>query len=426
MKQAPLIKLIILICLLISFPTLAAPVGEPAGEIWIDGPEDKQPAINPGHPDAAVDHLGRSIFVWDGNPAINGGNDIYLRIFDSGSNPLGDPVRINTLLQYNQDHPRIAVSSDGSFLVIWQSNEPFEDGANERRAVRSQAFDANAQPVGTEQLLNTLSTNGTTSIRADVAALRDGGYVVAWQSGNTYGDDANTSIQARRVDALGEPVAEQFQVNSITGNDQRGGAVTELADGGFLVVWRIPNLRGRRFAADGTPVGEGFQINTLNLDDEFEPDAVLHEDGRVLVVWKDDDEPLNNWEIRGRPYSQSLVAQGADFRINTLVSGAQENPRVAAYEQGGFFVVWDSAVSAGDDNDPTSVEGRIVTGRDQFAGPQFQLNEWIEGNQIFPGIGGKNGRIAVAWDSPSGPDSPGSAILGQFWYICGIFCDGFE
>ena len=196
MKQTLFIKVSILFSLLFSYSTLAAPVGEPAGEIWVDGPEDKQPAINPAHPDAAVDHLGRSIFVWDGNPAINGGNDIYLRIFDSGRNPLGDPVRVNTLLENNQDYPRVAVSSDGSFLVIWQSNEPFEDGAADRRAVRSQAFDANAQPVGTEQLLNTLSTNGTTPIRADVAALRDGGYVVAWQSGNTYGDDANTSIQA--------------------------------------------------------------------------------------------------------------------------------------------------------------------------------------------------------------------------------------
>jgi hypothetical protein len=280
--------------------------------------------------------------------------------------------------------------------------------------------------VGTEQLLSTLATNGTTPIGADVAALRDGGYVVAWHSGNTFGDDANTSIQARRIGANGEPLAEQFQVNSITGNAQRSGAVTELADGGFLVVWMIPELRGRQFGADGTPVGEGFQINTLTVGGEFEPDAVMHEDGRVLVVWQDDEEAGDNWEVRGRLFSPSLVAQGADFRINTLISGAQEIPRAAAYEQGGFFVVWESGVSAGDDNDPTSIEGRIVTGRDQFAGPQFQVNEWTPEDQRFPGIGGKNGRIAVAWDSQSGPETPDSAILGQFWYICGIFCDSFE
>ena len=106
MKQAPLIKLIILICLLISFPTLAAPVGEHAGEIWIDGPDDLKPGMNPAHPDAAVDHLGRSIFVWDGNPAVNGGNDIFLRIFPAGGGPPQGPVLVNTLLQYNQTYPR--------------------------------------------------------------------------------------------------------------------------------------------------------------------------------------------------------------------------------------------------------------------------------------------------------------------------------
>ena len=71
MKQALIIAMATLIGLLISFPTLAAPFGEHAGEIWIDGPDDVKPGINPAHPDAAVDHLGRSIFVWDGNPAIN-------------------------------------------------------------------------------------------------------------------------------------------------------------------------------------------------------------------------------------------------------------------------------------------------------------------------------------------------------------------
>ena len=210
------------------------------------------------------------------------------------------------------------------------------------------------------------------------------GYVVAWHSSNTFQEDTNLSIQARRVGADGAPLAEQFQVNTIIGNSQWDPAVTGLADGGFLVVWTIPEVQGRRYGADGAADGESFQINTLTQGGEFEPEAVLHEDGRILVIWKDDEEPENSWEIRGRLYSQELVAQGSDFRINTLLAGGQQHARAAAYGTGGFFVVWDSNVSTTGDIAPNSIGGRIVTGRDQFAGPQFLVNDWTQDSQQFP------------------------------------------
>ena len=83
MKQIFFTLLIAFTCLLISIPVLAAPVGESAGEIWVDGPADKQPGSDPNHPDAVIDHSGRSIFVWS---AFSGAtrNDVFLRRFDAG------------------------------------------------------------------------------------------------------------------------------------------------------------------------------------------------------------------------------------------------------------------------------------------------------------------------------------------------------
>jgi len=426
MNKSPLLILTLLNCLLFSAQASSSPVGENAGEISVDRLETTPPTLNPAHPDAAVDKSGRSIFVWDGNPAVNGGKDIFLRIYDVGGSPEGDAVVVNTYLTDSQHYPRVAVSGDGSFLVIWQSEEVPEGSANERKVVRSQAFDANANPVESELLVSELPPRGTTEIHADVAALRDGGYIVVWQSAETHGDDTNTSIQARRIGADGLPLAGQFQVNTITGNAQTHSSVTELADGGFLVVWEEPQVQGQRFDVEGVFDGNQFQINTLTVGNESETDAVMHDDGRVLVIWKDDEEAGDSWEIRGRLFTPNLAAQGVDFRINTLITGGQLNPKAAAYAQGGFFVVWESGVSAGDDNAPNSIEGRIVTGYNQFAGSQFLVNSWTEDSQQFPGIGGKNGRIAVAWDSQSNPENADSAIRGQFWYICGIFCDSFE
>jgi hypothetical protein len=241
---------------------------------------------------------------------------------------------------------------------------------------------------------------------------------VVWRSSQTPDAGNNgTTIQARRVGANGLPLAGQFQINSLVSTQSESWpAVTTLADGGFFVVWTVPQVHGRRFTADATPVGDDFQINTFTTGTESKTDVATNGDGRVFVVWQDGEESGENDEIRGRMFSSNLIAQGSDFRINTLITGVQEDPEVAEYGQGGFFVVWGSGTSAGNDIEPRSIEGRIVTGGNQFAGPQFLVNEWTDSSQHHPGIGGKNGRIAVAWHSQrgnSGTSAASSAIASS-------------
>jgi hypothetical protein len=432
MKSVHIFGLTYLFSLLISFPAQAAPIGESAGEIWIDGPAEVQPGSDPGNPDVVIDESGRSIWVWDGTPA-SAKKEVFLRIYPADGGPPTDPVQVNTFDDDNQHFPRVAVSGDGSFLVVWLSKEIFNPpNTATRNIIRSQAFDADANPVGDEQILSTLKPGLTAFDKVDVAALPGGDYIVVWKSSQTFVDpeDNGHTIQGRKIGADGNPLAEQFQINSrITRENERDPAVTELADGGFLVVWTTPQVHGRRFNADFTAAGDDFQINVADefiAGTEVDTDVVVHEDGQVLVVWTDPEDKSNVTEIRGRLFSQNLVAQGQDFRINTLTTGAQAVPRAADYGQGGFFVVWQSAASAGDDNDPPGIEGRIVTGSNQFAGPEFQLNDWISQKQQFPGIGGRNGRVSVGWDSATNVDDSKSVIYGQFWSICGIFCDGFE
>jgi len=417
----------LIMVLLLPVPALATHAGgDNRGEIWIDGPADVQPGVGPQLPDVAVDSQGRSINVWYSFLGGSTRHDVFLRRFDAAGNPLADPVMVNTFTDDDQFFPRVAVSEDDSFLVVWQSDEPDSDVNVDRKFVRSQAFDADANPVGPELLVNTLLTGEATDINADVAALKGGGYAIVWRSRKSPGADDKMSIQARLIGANGAALGGQFQANSTLGESEDHPAVTELADGGFLVVWSRPEVHGRRFTDNGTAVGSDFQINTLTAGSEWEPDASLGPDGRVLVVWTDDEDG-DDGEIRGRFFNQNMAAQGADFRINTFSAGAQGHVRTAAYGPAGFFVVWESIGSSGDDNDDYSVQGRIVTGGDQFTGSQFQLNVWTDARQRTPGIGGRGDNVAVTWRSSSGnAETTAVIIVGQQWSLCGIFCDGFE
>jgi len=428
MRPIRVVSLIVLI-LSVLFSTLIiadSGVGERSGEFWVDGGADLRPGNIPNNSDVAIDSLGRSIIVW--NSFISTRSEIYLRIFDVGHNPLGDPVQVNTLVDSDQDRPRVAVSSDNSFLVIWQSLETNPNAGGFDNWVRGQAFNADGDPIGDEQLISSHSSGEIAEISADVAALRDGGYIVVWKGGDPEGN--NVDVWARRIGADGTPLDESFVVNSTVDVSEDQPTVTELSDGGFLVVWARPDIHGRRFMSDGVPVGEDFEIDTFAGGYEIDPDVVLHSDGRVLVVWSDEDRFGIERFTRARLFSDELVPQGDDFQVSTLNVNLFAHPRAGNYGSAGFFVVWEGLNSAGDDDDPNSIQGRIVTGANQFDGPQFQVNVWGTGSQEFPSIGGRDDRVGIAWTSDGNPDyNPdinNEVITGQFWSVCGIFCDGFE
>ena len=406
-------------------PATAVPVGEPRDEMWVDGPLDERVGGSPQTPDATADHRGRQIFVWDDTPTGAGtGIDVFLRIFDRSGNSLVGPVQVNTLDADHQRYARVAVSADGSFLVIWESFEPVGGGVYFPR-IRSQKFDSDGNPDGDEQLLSAESTEIQVEALANVAALTGGGFVAVWRaySSTTF----SYEIQGRLVGADGVPIGDQFQVNaSMDGIYQQWASVAGLADGGFLAVWAGAQIEARRFEADGTPLTGDFQVNTFeSLSGQDQTDVAVHQDGRVLVVWRVG-EPPNQEDIRGRLYSSTLTALGPDFRINTYVTGAQSDPQVAGYGAAGFFVVWESQGSPGPDAVPNSIEGRVVTGSNAFAGSQFLVNQFTDNSQEDPGIGGRGGHVAVVWMGRENEATLGQVIMGQYWNVCGIFCDSFE
>jgi len=405
-------------------------------EIWVDGPETVLDGSGSNHPHVAVDEFGNRVYVWEAGLTTGGArDDVFVRRFDAAGNSLGDPVRVNTLIDEAQENARVATSSDGSFLVVWESAEPsVVTPTVDRDRVRSQAFDGDGNKVGTEQLLSTVSPESLQPLHLDVAALRvadgsPGGYVVVWSSWTQNGTDTGKNIQARLISPNGSPFGGQFQVNGTISGDQTEPAVAELPDGGFLVVFVSPNnkLLGQRFDAAGQPVGSDFQINTTFDNGVSAPDVELGWDGVVGVIWEDDEDGLEFEEIRARLFDSDLTPLGPDFRVNNLLTDDQKNPALGNYGPEGFLAIWgsDEGSTAGDDISKLSVQARLITGQDTFDGLQFQLNDWIAGRQHVPAVSGWYGRLGSAFRSDSNKDENSDVIAGRQIEHC-IFCDDFK
>ncbi len=403
-------------------------------EIWVDGPEAVQVGSSRSYPDVGVANSGMRVHVWsEGGIGGSAAGEIILRRFDAEGNPLEDPKQVNTTTDDIQRHARVAVSTNGTFLVIWQS---WENGPAERVVVRSRLYNPDGTPAGPEQRVSTVLTNIATDASADVAALRAaggaaGGYAVVWASNNSAGSDTGTSIQGCLISAAGVPGA-QFQVNSTDSGSQNYASVAELNDGGFLTTWTVDKqVWGRRFNAAGGPIGNDFQISTSAAVSRYDNDAAIGWDGRLAVVWSDADPIDTGKEIHARLFDADLNPLGPDFRVNTLTSGAQEVPRVADFGPKGFLVVWQSVEASGADLGD-SIEARIVTGPDEFDGQQFQLNVWDNNNnQTLPGAHGWYGRLATTWRSLTWDGQPppnninSNFIIGRDVEYC-IMCEDFE
>ena len=127
----------------------------------------------------------------------------------------------------------IAALSDGGYVVAWDSylNSPYGFTQSD---IFFQRYDAAGHAVGTRVQANV--DGGAARFAASVAAQDDGGFVIGWQS--QAGDFDGNGIFALRFDATGAALdVREFAVNELRQGDQASPVLSSLAGGGFVTAW---------------------------------------------------------------------------------------------------------------------------------------------------------------------------------------------
>jgi hypothetical protein len=133
---------------------------------------------------------------------------------------------------------------------------------------------------------HTTSFQGFPSVVSD----SDGNFVVAWTS---YSQDGSKSgVFAQRYANTGEPLGVEFQVNTYTTSRQRTGSVAADSAGNFVVVWTCDDQDGngrgvfaQRYASTGEPLGEEFEVNSYTYGAHARPSVASDSVGNFVVVW---------------------------------------------------------------------------------------------------------------------------------------------
>lgn len=275
---------------------------------------------------------------------------------------------------------------------------------------------------GAESTVNSLTSNVQQD--SSVAALANGGYIVVWDTKN-QDDDNNIefNMHAQRYDNSGTALGDEFLINSTTDRSQQKARVIGLNDGGFVVVWQSYidtsgpepfEIRGRKFNDSGVADDVEFQVN---VGDYFvsTPSIASLADGGFVITWNSYEQDGDNTGVVSRIFNADGSAQTDDIIVNTYTESAQSAGKVTPLTNGGYIVAWNSWMQDG------SRMGSYFQkfNSDGIAnGEETQINlttEHYQGSVTIAALGG--GGFAAVWvdNNASGSDTGTYDVKGNIY-----------
>jgi hypothetical protein len=371
-------------------------------------------------PVVAADGSGRFVVAWVSEFQDGDSFGLFAQRFDAGGNTAGSEFLVNSYTTGEQAAAAIAADAAGNFVVVWESY--LQDGAAD--GVFARRFDAQGDPLGDEFRVNT--TTAGSQVEPAVAADGAGNFVVVWQSPGAVPTEYD--LFGQRFDSKGAEIGSEFRVNSYTTGSQLVPAVAADGAGRFLVVWASAGqdgsdygVFGQRFDAAGQPAGGEFQVNTYTTAGQWAPTAAVDGAGNFIVAWQGPGDGANSG-VFGRRYDAAGAPLSGEFQINSETVSDQHVPKAAANASGDFVVTWQSYYPDG------SKWGVFAQRFDATGAPvegEFQINSFTTGNQYYPGIAATgSGNFVVAWRSYGQGDAP-SGIFGRRITVS-VFLNGFE
>jgi hypothetical protein len=309
-------------------------------------------------PQVALLKDGGAAFVWQGGKLSF--QHIYARFISASNTWVTSDVQVNATTNYFQKDPVATTLAGGNVLVVWSSVN--QQSSNSMQDVYGQLFSPDGQKVRTEFPINQFAKYNQRT--PAVAALAGGGFVVAWVSEQQrVGQNPTTNqvlqlsqlaapsvdIYARVYDANGNPLANEFLVNSTSAVVCANPVIAAGGDGGFLIGWSQKafertldswDVYARPFSATSVG-GNAVRVNSYTYGDQFAP-RVSAAGADYLMVWTSLAQDGNKDGVFGQFLNADASNSGTEFKVNTTWISKQIHPSVSSDKKGQFLVAWTS------------------------------------------------------------------------------------
>ncbi|MBM4355826.1 MAG: serine/threonine protein kinase [Deltaproteobacteria bacterium] len=362
-------------------------------------------------PAVAVLADGRVLAAWRAVRSDGATSDVFARILDRYGKPISEEFRISSFDGTDVRVPALGAFGDGRVLAVWSGE--LQDGSG--MGVIGQWLAPDLARYREEFVVNSDFRDGDQE-GADIAVSPGGGFAVVWQSNGQDGDDFGIVCQV--FASNGERKGKSLAVNTLTTGRQRFPSVAAGPQDRYLVVWESSQsaqeqedytIFGQLLDLEGNRIGDPAVVNSFAKGRQRYPDSTAVPGGYV-VVWTSEEQDGSGRGVFGQILDSDGARVGEEFRVNSFTVGDQWIPRVAAFGDGRFVVVWNSA---GQDGSGFGIFGQLFASDGIKKGPEFQVNEHTESDQVVRAVSvWGDGGLFVAWDS-KGQDGAGWGVFAR-------------
>ena len=283
----------------------------------------------------------------------------------------GSETKANTTTTNSQQHARVAMDGSGNYLIVWESDE--QDG--HKYGIFGQWYNADGTTNGSEFQVNTVTENDQRF--PAVAVTEDGRSSIVWMEDEE--DGSGWTVKCRIYNSSHASVTSAFSIRTSSNGQQRWPDVHMDASGNSIITWtQVSNdlLTYLVYAnvrdASGNDVVSTFQVNDASSSFNGYSKAAAEENGDFAIVWQSlGSDVAGTHGILCERFNSSGTSQGTEFTVNTTGGGNQTSPDIAMDSTGNFTVVW---TSAGQDGDGDGIYGQRYT--------ECRSNRWFRVSSI--------------------------------------------
>ncbi len=318
-------------------------------------------------------------------------------------------VQVNVRTADIQANAAVAADAKGNSVIAWSS---YYTTAGRSNDILARRLDAKGGFLGDEFRAN-MATGGNQTEPA-VAVHPSGQFAVVWQGPGPDQED----IFLRLFRPNGDALTNELLVNLATAGRQLYPSVAAGGDGTFVVAWESREtsagedktvVRVQLFDPNGSGLGGQVLVDTDIYDCRY-PEVAMDGVGRFAVTWMRD---RTNHPIVTRLFDANGVPVTEPLTVNTASIASVTRPSIAMNTRGCFVVAWDGHPSRASEDD---IYARCYDPRGVPRGEPFVVNTILAGAQQWPQatINDAN-EFIVVWQHDTGDPNAATEVAGRYF-----------